>query len=85
MNIIHNLTLIIIQKVEVIINNLNDTINFIVRFLSELQVRSNEMKCTCGKYLKKITELQEAHEAERYELRNEFKQHDIRIIKKQII
>lgn len=43
---------------------------------------------TCGKYLKKITELQEAHEAERYELRNEFKQHDImdlRIVKKQII
>ena len=44
---------------------MSDTISFIFRFLSELQVRSYEMKeYACGKYLKKITELREAHEAE---------------------
>ncbi len=68
---------------------INVIIDLIIRFLSELQFKSNDLKeYICKIYLKKVIELQKCHEDERYELKDELKRHetfDLNIIKRQII
>ncbi len=67
---------------------INVIIDLIIRFLSKLQFKSNDLKeYICKIYLKKVIELQKCHEDERYELKDELKRHetfDLNIIKRQI-
>jgi hypothetical protein len=77
------------KKLQILINNQrNDAVDFVIRLTSELQAKSNRQKeYICKMYLKKLIDLQSVHEAEREELRDELKRHDLfdlNIIKRQI-
>ncbi len=68
---------------------INDVIiDLIIRFLSESEFKSNDLKeYICKIYLKKVNELQKCHEDERYEPKDQLKRHetfDLNIIKRQI-